>query len=174
MEAALLESARAAVLDDPAVIAAPLARRLAHEHCWRDPASGESCAWYHGPRLAFRALGLNLGKGPREQAEIAAETLRGLAPAHRRVLLAGSADYAFAAVLHGCYDAMKAPLALTVVDRCETPLRLMEWYGRRVALDVATVRADLSELDDLGPFDLICADAVLGHFAPRERDRVVD
>jgi hypothetical protein len=169
----LLDHAVKPIIDDPALAAAPVARRLAHAHCTHDPSTGESCAWYHGPRLAFRALGITIGKGPREQTLLAGKVLLDMASGRRRVLVAGTADYSFAAVVAANYRAASAPLALTVVDRCETPLRLVEWYARRVCLDVATVRADLTEIDDLGPFDLICSDAVLAHVAPVERGKVV-
>jgi SAM-dependent methyltransferase len=173
MDADLLESAGAISVDDPALIAAPLARRVAREHCQADPAAGASCEWFHGPRLAFRALGLKLDPGPAEHADLAAATLARLAPTHRRVLLAGGADHGFAAMVHGVYRAAGAPLTLMMAESCETPLRLVEWYARRAGLDIATVRADMTEIDDLGPFDLIAAEAVLGHVAPDRIDAIL-
>lgn len=171
MDADLLDSVCAIAINDPALLASPLARRLARDHCHDDPESG--CAWLHGPRLAFRALGIRIEPGPTEQADLAGATLTRLAASHRRVLIAGASDYGLAAVLQGAYRAARANLSLMIADRCETPLRLVEWYARRVGLDATTVLADLTEIDDLGPFDLVCADAVLGQIDADRIDGVI-
>ena len=45
-------------VDEPIASTAALALRLASTLCHKDPATGESCAWYHGPWQLLRLLGL--------------------------------------------------------------------------------------------------------------------
>ncbi len=80
-------------IDEPVASTAALALRLASTLCHKDPATGESCAWYHGPWQLLRLLGLVMT--PARHADfygmaLEAAASRGSAP---RVLISGAADY---------------------------------------------------------------------------------
>jgi hypothetical protein len=109
------------------------------------------CEQYHLSGLARRAVGLRSGVTDRRELT---GILRGLISERAGgeggpidILIAGSADTALLAVCaNAALSAGGAVLArcrFTVIDRCETPLRLCEAFGRRHGLDVTTQPYDL-------------------------------
>lgn len=160
-------------VEEPLVESAPLARLRADELCAIDPATGESCAWYHGFWQYLRAMRLTPTLG--DQADFLLETLGPLARSGDRgqVLVSGCADYSLPAHVLHAYEQERAPLALTVVDRCETPLFLTRWYAqRRGGRVVTTTCRDLLEYVGAAPFDVIVANSFLGYFDPDRRARL--
>jgi SAM-dependent methyltransferase len=92
---------------------------------------------------------------------------------HRRVLIAGTADYAMLARVKAAYDAETQPLDVTALDLCETPLWLNRWYADRFGFTLNTVCADALAFATTDPFDLICTHNFLGRFDDEERRRLV-
>ncbi len=160
-------------LREPLELSAPIARRLASALCRRDPATGESCAWYHGLWQFLRLMRL---VDPLERhAEFFATALEPAAGGRGapRVLISGTADYAMLAHVLAASRGRGAVPSVTVLDRCETPLELNRWYAARVASPVETVCCDI--LDFAAPgFDAICTHAFLGRFAPRQRPGLLE
>jgi SAM-dependent methyltransferase len=154
---------------EPLLESAPLANRWAATFCPLDPSTGTSCAWYHGFWQYLRAMGLAPTLG--EQGSFLLEKLRPLARVGggERVLVSACADYSLPAhVIHAYRDA-GADLALTVVDRCETPLRLTRWYAERQGWSVVTHRHDIVSYQSAAAFSVIVANSVLGYFEPGTR-----
>jgi hypothetical protein len=139
---------------------APLARRTAQELCRRDPRTGESCAWIHGLWPYLRLLGL--ASTPEQHAEFFERALNDvLETRHSRVLVSGAADHSMlAVVIRACRERDAAP-AITVVDRCETPLTINRWYAHRLGIDVATSCRDMLEYVPSEPFDALCTHSFL-------------
>jgi len=156
-------------IPEPLLESAPLAHRWASTSCTFDPSTGTSCAWYHGVWQYLRAMGLAPTLG--EQGPFLLEKLRPLARAdgHERVLVSACADYSLPAHVIDAYRGEGADLALAVVDRCETPLRLTRWYAERQRWPVATQRHDILSYQSAAPFDVIVANSVLGYFEPGTR-----
>jgi SAM-dependent methyltransferase len=154
------------------VESAPLAHRTAGELCAIDPATGDSCAWYHGFWQYLRAMRLTPTLG--DQGDFLMETLGPLARSgdHARVFVSGCADYSLPAHVLHAYERERAPLTLTVVDRCETPLFLTRWYAERRGGRVATTRRDLLEYVGPASVDVIVANSFLGYFDPDGRARL--
>jgi hypothetical protein len=148
--------------DEPLQVSAAVAWRLAQTHCRRDPATGETCAWNHGFWQVLRLLGL-AGTAAHRGRFYRDAVAEGLAAAKRgRVLIGGAADYAMLAqVLAACREIGTEP-AITVIDICETPLRLNRWYAEREGIDIETVRSDIFEWEAAPGYDVVCTDSFLG------------
>ena len=140
---------------------APLARRWAPESCWSDPATGDSCAWYHGAWQTLRLLGIVTTLT--HHAPLYVEALRPLIAGGqcRRVFLSGSADYGLLSVVLDAFSRERAVPEITVVDRCETALKLCRWYAERFGFSIETVPCDLTAFRPAEPYDLICVHSLL-------------
>src|SRR5262245_17285805 len=101
---------------EPLASSAPLAARLAPDLCRRDPATGESCAWYHGFWQYLRLAGM--GTSPAGHAAFLREGFAGLAGAPARVLVAGGADYSMLAHAAAACRAHGAAAEFVMLDWC--------------------------------------------------------
>jgi SAM-dependent methyltransferase len=139
----------------------PLARHWAPESCWRDPASGESCAWYHGLWQILRLVGVVTTLT--HHADLYIKALQPLIASGRfnRVLISGAADYGLLSVVIEAFQQAHAVPEITVVDRCETPLRLCRWYGERFGFRIETASGDLTSFRAGRTYDLVCAHSLL-------------
>lgn len=139
----------------------PLARQWAQEMCWRDPASGETCAWYHDAWQTLRLLGIVTTLT--QQADLYINALRPhlATGAFRRVFLSGSADYGLLSVVLDAYQRQAMVPEITVVDRCRTPLELCRWYAERYGYAIETAQSDLQTFCAAAPYDVICVHSLL-------------
>jgi hypothetical protein len=161
-------------IDEPVASTAALALRLASTLCHKDPATGESCAWYHGPWQLLRLLGLVMT--PARHADfygmaLEAAASRGSAP---RVLISGAADYSLLGHVLAALLARNIEPEITVLDLCETPLALNRWYAERIAYPITICHRDIFEHQDDQPFDIICTHSFLGRFDQKQRGRLVE
>jgi hypothetical protein len=155
---------------EPLELSAPLARQFAAESCRADPASGESCAWYHGFWQYLRLLGM--GTTPAGHSDLFRQAFAG-APASAQVLIAGGADYGMLAQAAAACSAAGVQAQFTMIDWCDTPLRLASWYAERESLALRTVRRDLLDAGEESRYDAVCTQALLGHFAPAARPQLL-
>ena len=134
----------------------------AAERAWQLSASlCDGCRAYHGLWPWLRLAGLRRGL-ERDRPLLLPALRRLIGEGRPRVLVAGAADSGLAAlVLEAAGD---QPLALSVVDRCATPLVLCQELGARLGRPLAIAVADLTA-DALGEnqADLILAHALLSH-----------
>ena len=146
-------------LSQPLRTSAPLA------HAWSRQLCG-SCGWYHGAWQYLRLAGVI--SGITAEAEFFETALRNLAGAggSTRVLVAGSADYGMLAEVIDSYRVAGVRPEISVLDRCETPLRLNHWYARQFDLDPVLYRADLFDLVVERPYDVICTHSFFSFVAP--------
>jgi SAM-dependent methyltransferase len=149
------------------------AARLGHlwaGSCAPDRAGGD-CGWYHGSWQVLRLLGLMASSGTHAahyRAALDDLAARGGAGAF---LITGSADHALLALLAGAWRGPAAP-AFTVLDRCDTPLKLCRWYAGRHGLALATRHQDaLDPLPEAG-FDAVFTHAFMGNFDAAGRARL--
>jgi hypothetical protein len=157
--------------DEPLEISAALAWQLASAHCRRDPATGVTCAWNHGLWQVLRLLGL-VGTAARRGDFYRREIARAAGDGAFRILISGTSDTAMLALAaQACAGRAVAP-DITVIDICDTPLRLNRWYAEQHALPVACVRTDFLDYDPAQPFDLVCTDSFLGRFPHAQWPRV--
>jgi SAM-dependent methyltransferase len=154
-------------LGESAFIAWQHAPRL----CASDPATGETCAPYHGIWQYLRLLGVITAKTTHADGDFLSRALRDAARTgrHAHVLVSGTADYSMLAFVAAAYAAERAALETTVVDRCPTSLLLNRWYAERFGVRLATLTAEMLTFEPERPFDVICAHSFLGFFDPQRR-----
>lgn len=173
------ESDKRLIVDDPAIEAAPLMRDLAHAHCPVDETTGRTCMWYHGyslyqsllaqrtPRMAGRR---SLGWEPSHAVFfLDAFRLPARAGILGRALVTGSSDYMLPSLVIDACRRESTPVHMTLVDRCETPLRINQWYADRRGYVLETVRSDILDYQPAQPFDLLCTHNLLNFIAPDDR-----
>jgi SAM-dependent methyltransferase len=156
--------------DEPLAESAPIAWSLAPALCAGDPASRDSCLWYHRIWQYLRLL--DIITSIRTNTPFLLATLARLAPTHPRVLISGSADYAMLAHLREAFGAH--PLDVTIVDRCATSVRINQWYADRYGVGLTPIRGDALAVDTDRPFDLVCTHNFVGRFDRDARQRLVD
>ena len=164
-------ASRAAVLHEPLLSSAPLAKMAAPVLCRRG--SDEDCAWYHGYWQYFRILGIVAA--PERHAGFYARALGESAASgdYRRILVSASADYAMLAHLLHAYGEAAGSLAITVLDICETPLMLRKWYARRQGLNIETQACDILHWNTEQCFDLIVTHSFLQMMPATARETLV-
>lgn len=160
-------------LEEPVLESAPLARQLAPRLCRTDPATGASCAWNHGFWQYLRALGMVTT--PQHHADFFAQALGKVdsGSATPRVLISGAADYSMLAHVLWAFGARRVVPRITVVDLCETPLALNDWYARRANLQIERACCNVLDYRGSAPCDAVCSHSFLGQFAPAERRRLM-
>jgi SAM-dependent methyltransferase len=153
-----------ALLEEPLGESAPLAYQASQTLCGKDPLSQGNCSWYHGIWQYIRILGM--GAAPTVHAQQLVLSLDKLARTGNfsRVFLSGSADYSLLAHVMYAYEQAKAKLDSTVVDICETPLYLCNWYAERQGKRIETVASDVLAYESDDKFDIVCAHSFLGYF----------
>lgn len=159
-------------LDEPLEISAPIAWEFAARHCRHDPVTGVTCAWNHGLWQLLRLLGI-AGTAARRGEFYRREIRRAAQNKNRlRILIAGASDYALLAQINAEFAGSAAKPAITVLDICDTPLRLNRWYAERAGFPVETVQSDFLEYAPSEQFDVICADSFIGRFPHAQWPRV--
>jgi SAM-dependent methyltransferase len=157
--------------DDFLARGAALARRLAPQLCRKNPATGESCDWYHGLWQDLRLFGL--AATPEQQAEFFRSSLAHFSQRPPRLLISGSADYSILShVLSACSE-NQITADITVMDICETPLYFNRWYAEQMGCHINTVQADILDHSFDATFDVICSHGFLGLFPPAQRAQLV-
>jgi SAM-dependent methyltransferase len=154
------EIGAARALGEDLVANARSALRLAPELC-------AGCDWYHGLYPVLRLLGL--AATPARHAGFFGRALADEDGAVR-VLVSGAADTAMASLAASALPRA----AITVLDRCPTPLALCREQAARGGVALETEACDLlAPAPDAEPFDVACTHSLLGMVAPAERARAV-
>ncbi|MDP2241831.1 MAG: hypothetical protein Q8K18_16960 [Burkholderiales bacterium] len=161
-------------IKEPLTLSAPLARLTASRLCRKDPVSGEDCAWYHGLWQDLRLMGL--AATPEHQADFFFGAFETLSQRYDRLrlLISGAADYSILAHVIWACKAHNLHADITVLDACDTPLFLNNWYADRVGHKINTIRVNIFDYRAPIPFDVVCGHSFLGQFAPHGRIEVVE
>jgi hypothetical protein len=78
-----------------------------------------------------------------------------------RILISGASDFGICEVVRAALPGELSAAALTVVDRCNTPLLINRWYAEQVGVGIETIQADILEFTPPAPYDVICAHAFI-------------
>lgn len=136
--------------DEDLLASAQYEFRLSREHCG-------ACADYHAVYSYGRLAGLKGGIGKDEA--ILAPLLAGRSGAGTRLLIAGSADAGLLAFTARATMAQNP--AITVADRCETPLAVCRRFAQSKNIRLRTDRIDFNRAAVSEPHDLAFAHNVL-------------
>lgn len=131
----------------------------------------QGCRDYHTMWPYLRSRGLT-GAGPEHNLPLQLELLLRAAGQRDTVrwLVAGAADAGlFALVSRAAATLGSARHAVTVVDRCETPLALSRAHAASISADVETVQSDLLDLRRDASFDVVLMHQLLKYFSGAER-----
>lgn len=145
--------------EEPLHESAPLAHAWSEQHC-------VDCDWYHGAWQYLRLAGVITGM--KAEAQFFQTAFRDLAHAggNTRVLVAASADSGMLAQVIAGYRAAGIDPEITVVDRCETPLRVNQWYARRFGIEPTLCRDDILAFEPSKAFDVICTHSFFSFVPP--------
>jgi len=147
---------------------ASLARSLADTLC-KTPNGHDHCGALHAVWSDLRLL--KLAAEPERHAAFYRESLEHVAVSAPRVLVSGCADWGMLATVIAAYRG--APLDVTAIDRCPTPLLLCAWYGGAVGLPVRTAVVDAIEFDEYDSYDVVCTHSLLTYYVQSGRERLV-
>jgi SAM-dependent methyltransferase len=145
--------------------AAPIALALSKTHC------KEQCRFYHGAWAYLRVYGAR--RSVLQDHEFLSNTLAKAAHSGaRRVLISGSADFGILSYVTDAFRKSRATPDITVLDLCQTPLEMNQWYAGRQGIEITTHKSDIRRLDT-GNFDLVVSHNFLNFFNAAERREVV-
>lgn len=160
--------------DEPLEISAPVAWKLAARYCRLDPATGVTCAWNHGLWQLLRLMGI-AGTAARRGEFYRREMRKAAAnKSELDILVSGASDYAMLVQIAREFAGLQTRPVITVLDICETPLRLNRWYAERSELPIKTVQSDFLDYAPDQGFDLICADSFIGRFPHEQWPRIAE
>lgn len=157
---------RPATLDEDLVALAVRAATYAPVHC-------RTCVAYHGSWPALR-LAEAIGAVETDRP-ILLPILADLARdgSRDRWLIAGMSDTGLLATVAAALRLADRGAAITLVDRCRTPLLLCEEYARLRGIDVALAVADLIEYPPPTPQSVVFAHSVLSHVPAEVRGKAI-
>lgn len=135
--------------------------------------TGDGCRKMHGGWQYLNLLGL--AANPERNTDFYRDAIRRFAQERpiRRLLIAGCCDYTMLAIVLSALDRGAKMPVITVIDRCDTPLYLCQWFADRYDLDISTEQTDVVGYAPDDPFDLICTDGLLTVFRAEDRPGLV-
>jgi SAM-dependent methyltransferase len=159
------------LVEEPLLESAPLAWEWAPRLCWKDAATGIDCSAIHGIWQYLRLMGLVTA--PEHHAEFFRSAFDAVTATAPRVLVSGAVDYSMLAHALAIFRERGVEARISMIDRCETPLRLSLWYADRAGCRVESRRCDMAEYAGAETYDLICTHSFLGQFSPDRRPDVI-
>jgi len=157
---------------------APVMKELSEKLCKGSYLNHGSCGWYHGSWQYLRML--DVVSTPDWHGDFYIRSISKLFKNQKRleVLISGLADYGMLNhLLEGCKVAGTQP-RITIIDLCQTPLKICEWYSKKYAnqfpMVIETKQADVATYRfPQNSFDLIITDAFLTRFNKSNQQKVV-
>lgn len=160
-------------LIEPMVCTAPLMDMLSIAVCDGDYVSGEDCSWYHGIWQYLRVFDLVSTPTWHPNFYIPQLKLSSTIYENPKILISGTADYSTLAHVLFAFDVNGANCDVTVLDLCQTPLIMCQWYAKQSKHQIKTMKADILTYDFGHLFDIIVTDAFLTRFPSLERKQVI-
>lgn len=129
---------------------------LAQNYC------SNSCKNYHEMWQYFRLIGLISTISTDD--DFLTETFRSYARegSHSKILISASADYGMLARIINAYKKEKAPVDITILDLCNTPLEINKWYALKNGVEISVWQGDIVDFNSEFTFDLVCTHSFIG------------
>ncbi len=159
-------------LEEPMVQTAPLMELLSNAVC-SGSYLGENCSWYHGAWQYLRIL--DLVSTPTWHPNFYIPQLEQISKEidNPRILISGTADYSTLAHVLWVFDNEPHKCETTVLDLCQSPLILCQWYASKMNHHIKTVQEDINTFNPDNKFNIIVTDAFLTRFSKPDREEVV-
>lgn len=160
-------------LEEPMLKSAPLMSMLSEVMCKGSQVSAEDCSWYHRVWQYLRIF--DVVSTPTWHYRFYFESLRRLFAMRKniKILISGTADYSMLAHVLYAFSNTDTKYEITVLDLCQTPLVLCEWYAGQEGKKIKTIREDILKFNIQEHFDLIITDAFLTRFSDDEKLQVL-
>ena len=163
-------NSRSTTIDEPLADSAMLAHEWSKSLC-KSNAPDHNCGWYHGSWQILRLLGVF--NSIRSDDDFFLSALdSAIAGGANRFLISGAADYALLARIAAAARKHDVTPQVTVVDHCETPLKLNRWYAERTGLEIETLCTDILEFRAPGRYDVTCTHSFLCFFDSEGRKKL--
>lgn len=159
-------------LEEPLIQSAPLAANLASFLCKGGYLDPSSCDWYHQVWQYLRIM--DMVSTPTWHSKFYLDELYiSNSNDHSKVLISGTADYSMLAYLIRAFRGKREP-EVTVLDQCQTPLLLCQWYSQKQGVNNLKIcNESILVYSQEDNFDLITSDAFLTRFAMEEKKQVL-
>lgn len=160
-------------LEEPMLKSAPLMSMLSEVMCKGSQVCTEDCSWYHRVWQYLRIF--DVVSTPTWHYSFYTKSLQKFLhnKKNSRILISGTADYSMLAhVLHVC-SKLKKEYEIYVLDLCQTPLILCEWYVSQVGKKIKTIHQDIFKFNMKNYFDLVITDAFLTRFPDDDKFQVL-
>jgi len=146
---------------------------LAEQCCNTNSNSGKPCAIYH--KIWQYLLLLGVTSSTRTDSDFLIDGFCNVIDQFERpkVLISGTADYSMLAHLLYACQLKEVSLDITVLDLCETPLKLNQWYAEQHNCEITVVQEDATRYQAENTFHMICTHSFLGWFTPSQQRKLV-
>ena len=160
-------------IDDPIAESLPLMLDAARRLCPKPDSQDGTCFTYHRVWPYLRSLRLKKAAWGRSRHYVS--SFRALArQGFKKIMISGCADYSLLAHVLFAYRAEEVEPIITVLDLCETPLFINQWYAKRHQTSISTIARSITDYQNDSFFDVITTDNFMHQFRPGERARILD
>lgn len=161
-------------LEEPMLKSAPLMSMLSEVMCMGSQVDKKECSWYHRVWQYLRIF--DIVSTPTWHYKFYIESIRRHFLSRKKVaiLISGTADYSMLAHVLYALSIMDIEYEVTVLDLCQTPLILCEWYAKQERKKIITVQGDILKFNKKEYFDLIITDAFITRFSDNGKLRVLE
>lgn len=163
-------------LEEPLVHTARLMDLLSDAVCNRSYISADDCSWYHGVWQYLRIF--DLVSTPTWHPDFYTPQLKSFASGvqdRAKILISGTADYSTLAHVIHAFELVNKEFDVIIVDLCQTPLIICQWYARSRGYKIATIQDSLTSFkgEDF-TYDAIVTDAFLTRFPQEEHAKIIE
>ena len=145
-------------LEEPMLKSAPLMSMISEVMCKGSQMCAEDCSWYHRIWQYLRIF--DVASTPTWHYQFYIDSLQRLFAMRKniKILISGTADYSMLAHLLYAFSKLDREDEITVLDLCQTPLVLCEWYASQEGKKIKTIQQDILKFNKQEYFDLIITD----------------
>lgn len=141
---------------------APIIDEIAGSYCKPNTYGSQSCRWYHGSWQYLRLIDMVSSPDWHNSFYTHKIHIALTDPNRRKILVYGTADYGILEMIYSTMGKDSKLLDITVVDKCETPLRACKLYAESHGYEVKIVKVEEQLLNlNSNYYDLIITDHLL-------------
>ncbi len=164
-------------LHQPLVTSAGIMAKYSEQYCKGSYLDKDDCKWYHRDWQFLRLV--NAVSTPDWHAQFYKQSIKesSLRISPKRILISGTADYCMLAhVSAALLESSATDYEIVVLDLCNTPLKMCEWFDgfEKLSVSIRTLQGNALRTDFRDDwFGLVISDAFLTRFDSEARKQVV-